>query len=269
MTARRLTWFTPVLFLMAMAPPVLSAQPKTMTAKTTAPKIDVKAVQLLRQTVDYMSGLQNFSVHVQTTRDLVLPTDQALSSDLTYDLMIRRPNGLRVNMTSAAGQAQIFYDGKTMTVFTPGKNLYAMEPAPGTIEETIKTAMKRGISMPLAELFSRDSRGKLITNVESATFVGTSLVGGVMTNHLAFRQKGGIDWQLWIEDSDTPLPRRIVIIDRQIKDYPRFVATLSEWNTNPSFDESIFSFTPPEGAQKIKFRELPKLRNYGKQAPGK
>lgn len=264
MTAIKLRWFAPVLLLvLTMALPIYAAK----CVAVPATKIDPQAVDTLRQMAAFVTGLREFSVHVQTTRDLVLPTDQALTSDLTYDLMVRRPDGLRINMTSAAGGAQVFYDGRTLTVFTPAKNFYATESAPGTIEETMKAAMKRGISLPLAEFIYRDPNRKLIANLASATFVGSSLIDGVMTNHLAFRQKGGIDWQLWVEDSETPLPRRIVMVDRQIRDFPRFSATLSDWNVNPAFDESTFAFTPPEGAQKIKFAELPKLRNLGKPAP--
>lgn len=264
MTARRWFWCAAVVLAMLIAAlPLYAAKAKPASA----PKIDVKAVQQLRAMTEYVSGLQSFSVHVQTTRDLVLPTDQALSSDLAYDLMVRRPDGLRVNMTSAAGSAQLFYDGKTLTIFTPKKNFYATTPAPATIAETVRAAVKRGISMPMAEFISPDSSGRVLANLASATFVGSSMVDGVMTNHLAFRQKKGVDWQIWIEDSATPLPRRLMIVDRTTRDSPRFVATLSDWNVSPTFDQSTFAFVAPEGAQQIKFKELPRPKALMKRAP--
>ncbi len=255
-----------VLLALALAAPAFAAV-KARPASA-PPKIDPKAVQLLRQMSEYVSGLQSFSVHVDTTRDLMLPTDQALTSDMSYDLMIKRPDALRINMTSAAGGAQVFYDGSNLTVYTPTKNFYATTPAAPTIEQTVRQAMQRGIAMPLAEFVGGGESSRLLSNMASATFVGTSLVRGTMTNHLAFRQKTGVDWQMWIEEGDTPLPLRLMIIDRKAKDAPRYMATLSDWNTNASFSADTFRFTAPEGAKKINFRELPKPRSF-RQAPVK
>lgn len=253
MTARKL-WVAPVLLLILTASLPLYAA-KAQPVKP--PVMDAKATELLRQMGEYMAGLQAFSVHVETMKDLMLPTDQALVSDNAFDLMVQRPDRLRVNKTSAAGQTQVFYDGKTVTVFTPEKNYYAVSPAPATIEETIQTALKRGISMPLADLIYKDPGRKLLANVKSALFVGTSLVDGVMTNHLAFRQKG-VDWQIWVEDSQTPLPRKLLVVDKSQAGSPRFLALLSDWNVSPTFEDSTFAFSPPDGSRQIKFADLPK-----------
>jgi hypothetical protein len=266
MTARKRLWVAPVLLLILTASLPMQAAKVVQRAK--APVIDAKATDLVRQMGDYLTSLQAFSVHVETMKDLVLPTDQALVSDTAFDLMLQRPDKLRVNKTSAAGQTQVFYDGKIVTVFTPEKNYYAVSPAPPTIEETLQAALKRGISMPLAEFIYKNPSRKLLANVQSAMFVGSALVEGVMTNHLAFRQKD-VDWQIWVQDSQTPLPVKLVIVDRSQKDSPRFMALLSNWNVNPTFDESTFSFVPPDGASQIKFSELPKRPGMMKPAPKK
>lgn len=254
-----------VLLALAMATPLFAAP---RAKQTSAPKIDPKAVQLLRQMGEYVASLQSFSVHVDAARDLMIPSNQALTSNLSYDLMVRRPDRLRVNMTSAAGGAQVFYDGKTLTVYTPSKNFYSTTPAAPTIEATIQDARKRGIALPLAEFIGGASHQRLLSNMLSATFVGTSMLGNTMTNQLAFRQKSGVDWQIWIEDSSTPLPIRLMIIDRKAKDYPRYMAMLSNWNTDAAFPAGTFTFTPPQGAEKINFKELPRPRGFG-QIPKK
>ena len=71
-------------------------------AQTAAPAIDPKATELLKQMGGYLNGLNSFSVHVQTMKDLMLPSDEALSSSNAFDLMVERPNKFRINMTSAA-----------------------------------------------------------------------------------------------------------------------------------------------------------------------
>lgn len=254
MIARRLIRLAPILALaLIVALPIYGAK-----LKPAAPKIDPRAVTLLRQTGEYLAGLQSFSVHVNTSRDVVSPSSLALTSDQAFDLSVQRPNRFRINMTSAAGEAQVFYDGRSVTIYTPKRNYYAVMQAGPTIRDTLRLIAKRGIEMPLATLLQRDPSQPLTANILSGLFVGTSMVNGVETNQLAFRGKN-VDWQIWIQnDPSAPLPVKVAITDRRVNGRPRFVATLSDWNLSPTFDESMFSFTPPAGAQKINFSQLPK-----------
>jgi hypothetical protein len=50
----------------------------------------------------------------------------------------------------------------------------------------------------------------LIKGVQEARYVGMSQIADTKCHHLAFRQKL-LDWQLWVEDGDKPLPRKLVI----------------------------------------------------------
>ncbi len=47
---------------------------------------------------------------------------------------------------------------------------------------------------------------------------------GVLTNQYAFRQ-GEVDWSVWIEQGDRPLPRKLMIIDRSRPSSPPFSNT--------------------------------------------
>ena len=61
-----------------------------------------------------------------------------------------------------------------------------------------------------------------------------------------------MDWQLWIEADDTPLPRKMVITTTQEKKYPQYVAVMN-WNLSPKISNKLFTFLPPKDAYKIKF----------------
>lgn len=258
MSARRLISFGTILAIaLVVALPAFSAPPKAKP-KAVPVKIDPKAATLLRGMSDYLDGLQSFSVHVDTSRDVVSPTALALTSDQSFDLFVQRPDKFRINMISAAGGAQVFYDGNTVAVYTPFKNVYSVAQAAPTIRETLQMIAKRGIEMPLATLLHRQPDQPLTANVLSGLMVGNSMVNGVDTNHLAFRGKD-VDWQIWIlNDPSSPLPVKVVITDRRVDTRPRYAAHLSNWNVSPAFDEALFTFTPPAGAQKIKFSELPR-----------
>jgi hypothetical protein len=235
---------------LAIAPALGAVAKKPV--KPTAPKIDPKATEMLRQMSDYLSGLNQFTVRAETTTEVMIPSGQALIADRQINLTLQRPNYLRADSTVPDHDRQIYYDGQAVTIYSPKLNYYAVIPAPATIEETVALARQRGIHLPLADLVISKPYDQLVKNLQSGIYVGKSLVQGVMCNQLAYR-RGDFDWQIWIEDSETPLPKRVVIIDKAVWGAPRFMATFSDWDTNPTIDPSAFVFTPPEGAQKVPF----------------
>ena len=85
-------------------------------------------------------------------------------------------------------------------------------------------------------------------------YLGLSKVQGQLCHHLAFRQKE-IDWQIWIENGPTPLPRKFLITDKKAKGL-QVTALLSQWNTSPQLEESLFTFVVPEKAEKVNLRPV-------------
>ena len=83
----------------------------------------------------------------------------------------------------------------------------------------------------------------------SGFYVGVSKVQGVPGHHFAFREKD-IDWQIWIEDSQTPVPRKFLITDKTAQGL-QFTAVFTKWNTSPQLEDSLFTFVAPEKAEKI------------------
>jgi len=77
----------------------------------------------------------------------------------------------------------------------------------------------------------------------------------VKCHHLAFRQEG-IDWQIWIEDSDQALPRKLVITLKEQPGHPQYLALIDKWNLTPDAPDSAFEFTPPAGAKRIDLTPL-------------
>ena len=80
-------------------------------------------------------------------------------------------------------------------------------------------------------------------------FVGPSQIGGVTCGHYAFRQEG-LDWQVWIQLGDYPLPRKLVLTTLTDEARPEYVATYT-WNLAPSYNDEGFTFTPPAGAGRV------------------
>jgi len=49
------------------------------------------------------------------------------------------------------------------------------------------------------------------------------------------------------------LPRRVVITYKEEPGQPQFWGDLSSWNLAPELSDTLFTFTPPEGADRIQF----------------
>ena len=84
-------------------------------------------------------------------------------------------------------------------------------------------------------------------------YASVPAIDGVLCDHYAFRQEG-VDWQLWIERGNTPMPRKLVITTTDEETQPQYVAQLT-WNLTPQLDDTIFTFNPPEDAHQIVLRE--------------
>ena len=85
--------------------------------------------------------------------------------------------------------------------------------------------------------------------MKSAYSAGTATIDGVETDHYAFRE-ADVDWEVWIQRGNQPLPRKLVIVDRTDPSKPTFIARLN-WQVNPTFADSDFAFVPDGNAKRI------------------
>jgi hypothetical protein len=145
---------------------------------------------------------------------------------------------------------QFLYDGKSFTVFSPRMGFYATVPAKPTIREMLATANDRfGIELPLADLFRWGADSNDHEGITGAIVVGYAKIGGADADQYAFRQ-GDIDWQIWVQRGDKPLPLKMVITDTSDSAMPEYGAVL-HWTTAASFDDATFAFKPPKDAKPI------------------
>ncbi len=244
---RKNTWFLCALCLLMLCLPVLSQ------AQDKGPAIDPKADLILRQMSEFLNTLKAFTFHAENAADEVVSAGLKLQFADAVDVSVRRPNRLRVNINGDTHNQQIFYDGKDITLFSLDTNFYATIAAPSEIEKALDYALRAfNLSAPLADLVYRNAYDLLMENVESGSYIGLHTVHGVKSHHLSFRQND-TDWQIWIEDSKTPFPRKMVITSKWIAGAPQFMALLSNWNTSPRLTDSIFNFVVPEKAERIEF----------------
>jgi hypothetical protein len=95
----------------------------------------------------------------------------------------------------------------------------------------------------------------MLKESSSGFVVGQSVVGGVKCTHLAFRGSE-VDWQIWIEDGDKPLPRKFILTSKKVTGEPGFTVLVKSWDVTPKLTDKEFRFAPPKGAKKIEFLQL-------------
>ena len=195
----------------------------TAAASDTAMPRDADAIKALEDMSNYLRTLKAFQVRSETSREEVL--DSGLNVDFggTVDMLVDRPNRLRAEMTSDKQHRMYFDDGKTFSVWARKVNYYATIPAPPTLRELAdKLSDQYDLELPLADLFywgDRKSTGEIVGAID----VGDSQVDGVTCEHYAFRQEG-VDWQVWMQKGDYPLPRKLVITTTTDPARPKFTS---------------------------------------------
>jgi hypothetical protein len=216
--------------------------------------IDPDAMEALNKMGTYLRSLKAFQVDSEVTQDDVLDNGQIITSTRHDTLLAERPTMLRVELKGDDRDSFLFYDGKNFTVYGKLVNFYATAPAPPTIIELVdKVSDTFGIEIPLVDLFRWGTDQSTISKITSAIDVGPATVDNITCEQYAFRQEG-IDWQIWIQLGDFPLPRKLAIRTLTDDARPLHTATLT-WNLAPSYNQAAFTFDPPEGAQRIAFRD--------------
>jgi hypothetical protein len=216
-------------------------------------EVSPEADQLLRRMSDFLGEQKAFSVKVDGTTDTILKSGQKVQVHSTAMVYVKRPGHLRVDKTGDDGGAQAFSDGKTFTFYSKPQNAYVSTPASATLDATLEKVQGSSnpeVEMPGADLLYRDSYAGLMDDVVSGQSLGTSVVQGVPTHHLAFRGRD-VDWQIWVEDGPRQLPRKYVITSKNIEGSPEYEILLSDWNLDPKLADDLFKFKPPPGAAPI------------------
>jgi hypothetical protein len=214
--------------------------------------IEDNAIGALKDMSNYLMTANTMEIHTVGSLDVVTNNGQRIQLDGTTTYKVRKPNGFVIDYNSDIKSRRFIYDGKTFTVSSPKLGYYASVPAPATNKEVLDTIYNKfGISLPLEDLFrwgdgSNDDRIKAL---QSAYKVGTATIDGAETDHYAFRE-ADVDWEVWIQQGDQPLPRKLVIIDRNDPARPTFISRIS-WKLNPAFTDADFTFVPDANAKKI------------------
>ena len=235
---------------------VSAQQPAEEPAAEPAPPVDPDALAVARRAGDFLREAKRFGFSAESAYEVVQEDGSKLEFGSARRYVVQRPDRVRVEAELREGERRLtLFDGKTFIQADLGENVYARADLkqPRDIDFMIDLVRERlDAPLLLAELLRNNPSQAIEDSLESATVVGTERLRGADCDHLALRNPDA-DLQLWIEQGERPVVRRVVITYRNLEGQPSFWADLDDWSFTPELSEATFRYAPPDGAERVRF----------------
>jgi hypothetical protein len=208
--------------------------------------------RLLKESADFLAAQSSFGFRAHLGFDVVQLNGQKLEFGATRKVTLRRPDHLRAEATQRDGDRRtLFFDGEQIAIDMPREKAYVAVKKPGTLDAAIDYLVD-DLDTPSAlhDFLSSNFYDDVEDKIRTGFYVEEAAIGERRCHHLAFRTSE-IDVQIWIEDGERPLPCRLVITHKREEGSPQFWAQFDSWDLSPKTPDSLFEYTPPEGAERL------------------
>ena len=250
--------------------PKVAKPAKAQTKEAPPPvrlELEPKAIDLLKEACSRLAAARSMSFTAVVTYESPSRLGTPLAYTTKSEVLLQRPDKLRV-ITSADGPAsEFYYDGKTMTAFAPVENLVAVAEAPPTIDAALKAAYdSAAIYFPFTDLIVADPYKDIADGLILAFYIGQSqVVGGTTTDMVAYANND-VFVQVWIGAEDK-LPRMVRAVYRADPARLRNQLELSNWQLNPAVPADAFASKGAAGAKPIAFAHPQQKAPTGDKPP--
>lgn len=242
------------LLLAGVASPVAAEEPAAAAVE------EPEALAVVERMAARIAGAERFAMEGEIAWDTVQEDGRTLEFGATREVLVRRPDRLRVDLAPREGSAKrLLYDGSQLVLQDLGENVYATVSRAGSLDDVAAYAGERlGVPVALAEFLSPELPKLLTEKIDDARLVGPATIDGELCDHVSLRNEiGGL--QLWVSREDS-LPRRVTITYEQEPGQPQFRARFSGWDLAPKAADAAFAFEAPKGAERIVFAPTPASR---------
>ncbi|MDM0075560.1 DUF2092 domain-containing protein [Variovorax sp. J2P1-59] len=218
-----------------------------------APELEAKAMDLLRAMGSALTASSSMAFTAIATYESPSSVGPPLAFTTTSEVLVQRPDKLRVITGGDGRRSEYYYDGRTFAAFAPSENLVAVAPAPPTIDAMLEGAFKdAAIYFPFADVLGADPFRNITEGLTKAFYVGQSTsVGGTATDVVAVASDE-LFMQIWI-GADDRLPRRLRATYRGDPLLLRHQVDLSNWKLDPVIAAEAFASVNAANAKKISF----------------
>jgi hypothetical protein len=226
---------------------------KKAAAPAVKPVLEAKALDLLKAASSRLAAARTLSFTAVATHESPSRLGPPLLYAVKGEVILQRPDKLRV-ITPGDGRAfEFYYDGKTMMAYAPVENLVAVADAPPTIDAMLPEAHRlAAISFPFADVISADPYKGIEPELKNAFYIGQSHVVGGTTTDIVGLESDKAFGQLWI-GADDHLPRmiRVMYLDDPLA--LRFQVEYSNWVLDGTFPADAFQSSKASSAPRIPF----------------
>ncbi len=229
-----------------------AAEP-TSTSSARPSGIAPYADKLLTKACQALSSADAFSFHAEIMFDQVLPPDVKVQFAGAMDYAVQRPDELAVDYQSDLGAKELWYSDGTLTVLDPARMVYTTLAVPSIIDGMLdRVAEMHNLTIPLSDFAASDMCKVLRKEITYGGYIGPGDVNGVECDHIAFSSPKA-DFQLWLDRSGKPIPRKVVINYRSLPGSPEYIALLSDWKFPEKIPASRFRADVPKDFKRIDF----------------
>ena len=227
-----------------------AASPIAATPAMAAGVLEPEAAAALDRMGAHLRSLKAFDVVSTGTTESVYANGQKLQFLQRTHYTVRFPNQMTVEIKTDRQNRRVYFDGKALTIVAPNAKLYTTLPFTGTVGEVLTKAYDDwGVDFPLQDLFRWGESTSTAEKPSEGLKIGAARIGEHQTTHYAFRQTG-VDFQIWIDEGDKPLPRKLVITNTESPAQPQYVAYF-QWDVAPKIAANAFAFVPPKDFKRI------------------
>jgi hypothetical protein len=211
-------------------------------------------MQILKSMTEYLAKEKEFTISARETMEEILESGSKAQFESSRVIQVQRPGKVAAKTRSSRVTRNMLFDGGTFTIVDHTQGAYVTLDMPETIDGMLDTAAQQyGLSILLGDLLYSDSYPRLTAAVQDARYVGQSSQP-VPSHHLAFSQET-VDWEIWIDAGEKPLPRKILLTYKSLPGSPKYEAMVTKWDTSPH-PPATFALAIPAGAKLIDVKPL-------------
>jgi hypothetical protein len=216
---------------------------------------DARAMDVLKKMSAYKETLDRVVIHSVSLTDARMGAGLMVSNSTEAKVSIDRPGSMLISSFDGVQNKELYFHDGTLTVFNSERGFYAQASIPREIEAAMEFALEElEVEAPLMDLIYRDASVHMIGSQETVLYLtDKARVAGTDCHHIAIRADE-VDVQLWVEEGERPLVRKIMITSKWEGGSPRFVANI-KWDVEPDFKSDLFEFKAPEGSINIGFAQ--------------
>lgn len=236
-------------FCLCSALTLAYAAPK-MPAETE--RIDAEAMDILQRMAQNIASAEQFSVTIRSNYDAPQADGQMIEFGALRDIQVLRPDNMRVDLKRSDGEERTLLLGNDQIVLiNHSEEAFSKKRHVAGLDEMITYLVSvLDIPLPLAKLFRSTLPSDFTSSIKEIAYVEHDVLTPVPTHQLAVRT-GAVDFQVWVDMSDNPLPQRIIITYKNESQAPQFRADFSSWDLSAKAAKGPFDFVQPEGMEEI------------------